>query len=247
MNHHLDQHLAVASLIDQTLLKPEATASDIARLCAESRQHAFAAVCVNPCWVRFASGEFAGSRVKICTVTGFPLGANETETKLFEADLALSQGAAELDIVQNIGALRSGDTRLVHDEIEKLAHLAHSGNALLKVILETCLLSDQEKREACRLALEAGADFVKTSTGFSSRGATRDDIVLMRQEVGSALGVKASGGIRSLATLREMVQAGANRIGTSSGVQILGELDRETAAGKTRTEEPLTETGFASY
>lgn len=247
MSDRLDQFLSIASLIDQTLLKPEATAADVSRLCAEARQHAFAAVCVNPHWVRLAAGELAGSRVKVCTVAGFPLGANETKTKLLEADSALSKGAVELDIVQNVGALRSGDTRLVHDEIEELARLAHSSNALLKVILETCLLNEDEKREACRLALAAGADFVKTSTGFSTGGATRDDVVLMRQTVGSALGVKASGGIRSLASVREMVQAGANRIGTSSGVQILLELELETAADKSQTEGPLARAGYASY
>jgi deoxyribose-phosphate aldolase len=247
MNDPRDQFLSIASLIDQTLLKPEATATDVARLCAEARRHAFAAVCVNPHWVGLASAELAGSGVKVCTVAGFPLGANETKTKLLEADLALSRGAVELDIVQNVGALRSGDARLVHDEIEELARLAHSRNALLKVILETCLLNESEKREACRLALAADADFVKTSTGFSSGGATREDVALMRQTVGSALGVKASGGIRSLAILREMVQAGANRIGTSSGVQILRELELESTASKPQTEEPLPRAGHAGY
>ncbi len=247
MNDHLDQPSFVASLIDQTLLKPEATASDIARLCAEARQHAFTAVCVNPHWVHFASGELAGSRVKVCTVAGFPLGANDTKTKLFEAELALSKGAVELDMVQNVGALRSGDTRLVQDEIQNLASLVHSSGGLLKVILEVCLLNDQQKREACRLALQAGADFVKTSTGFSAGGATKDDVILMRETVGSALGVKASGGIRSLASLREMVRAGANRIGTSSGVQILAELDDERTGVKAQTEEPLSRAGSATY
>jgi deoxyribose-phosphate aldolase len=247
MNDCLDQPLFVASLIDQTLLKPEATATDIARLCAEALQHTFAAVCVNPHWVRFASGELAGSQVRVCSVTGFPLGANETKTKLFEADLALSQGATELDIVQNVGALRSGDTRLVHREVEELVRLAHNGNALLKVILETCLLDEEQKREACGIALKAGADFVKTSTGFSAGGATRDDIVLMRQTVGPVLGVKASGGIRSLSGVREMVQAGANRIGTSSGVKILLELDQEAGGRKSQVEHPVSRAGSASY
>ncbi len=246
MNDHLDQLSFVASLIDQTLLKPDATETDIARLCTEAKQHGFAAVCVNPHWVRFASGELAGSPVKLCTVAGFPLGANETKTKLFEAELAFSQGAAELDMVQNVGALRSGDTRLVQDEIERLTRLAHSNNALLKVILETCLLNSEQKREACRVALAAGADFVKTSTGFSVGGATREDVALMRQTVGSALGVKASGGIRSLASLRGIVHAGANRIGTSSGAQILAELEDERRGCKARTE-PLSRAGSASY
>jgi deoxyribose-phosphate aldolase len=247
MNDHLDQPLFVASLIDQTLLKPEATGTDIARVCADARRHVFAAVCVNPHWVRLASAELAGSPVKVCATAGFPLGANETKTKLFEADLALSQGATEIDMVQNVGALRSGDSRLVHDEIEELARLAHSGKALLKVILETYLLNNDQKREASRVAQAAGADFVKTSTGFSGGGATTDDVALMRETVGSALGVKASGGIRSLASLREMVRAGATRIGTSSGAQILHEFERDAAAGESQTDDPTLRAGCASY
>ncbi len=221
---NLHQLSTVASLIDHTLLKPESAEKDVARLCTEAREHSFASVCVNPCWVRAAVDDLKGCGVKVCTVIGFPLGANETKAKLGEAELALAQGATELDMVQNIGALRSGNGHEVRREIEQLATLAHAGGALLKVILETCLLSEAEKRESCRLALEAKADFVKTSTGFSKNGATVEDVRLMRETVGESLGVKASGGIRSLAVLRAMVEAGATRIGTSAGVQILGEL-----------------------
>ena len=195
------------------------------RLCAEARQWSFASVCVNPCWVRLAVEELSGASVRVCTVVGFPLGANETATKIAEAELALAQGAKELDMVQNIGTLRSHDGDLVHKEIADLAEIAHASGAILKVILETCLLTDDEKQRACRLAAEAKADFVKTSTGFSNGGATVEDVALMRRVVGDKLGVKASGGVRTLAALREMVKAGATRIGTSSGVKILQELE----------------------
>ncbi len=215
--------LSLASLIDHTLLKPEASKSDVARLCSEARAYSFASVCVNPCWVVLALQELAGSPVKVCTVIGFPLGANRTETKTFEAERAIEDGAQELDMVQNVGALRSGETDLVRREIEQLARLAHNRGALLKVILETCLLTDDEKELAARVAVEANADFVKTSTGFSTAGATAADVRLMRRVVGDALGVKASGGVRTLAALRAMTDAGANRIGTSSGVQIIAE------------------------
>ncbi|MDQ2777260.1 MAG: deoxyribose-phosphate aldolase [Acidobacteriota bacterium] len=227
----LENSSTVASLIDHTLLKPEATESDIARLCAEARQWGFASVCVNPCWVVSASDALRGSTVKVCTVIGFPLGANVTQIKLAEAGPALDQGALELDMVQNIGALRSGKFEIVGEEIHNLATLAHARGALLKVILETCLLSHEQKITACRLAVDAGADFVKTSTGFSSAGATVADIGLMRKTVGPTVGVKASGGVRTLAALRQMVTAGATRIGTSSGVAIIGELEAEARTG----------------
>jgi deoxyribose-phosphate aldolase len=229
----------VASLIDQTLLKPEASENDIAQLCDEARGHAFASVCVNPCWVRFAADRLSKCSTKVCATIGFPLGANRTQTKLSEAGLALADGALELDVVQNIGALRSGDTRLVREEIKSLAVLAHGGNALLKVILETGLLDETQKKLSCQLAVEAGADFVKTSTGFSVEGATAADIALMRREVGPATGVKASGGVRTLAALREMVAAGANRIGTSAGVRILAELAGELAPSDSRRNESI--------
>lgn len=169
--------------------------------------------------------ELSGATARVCTVIGFPLGANETATKIAEAELALLQGAKELDMVQNIGALRSRDYDLIHKEIADLAEMAHNSGAILKVILETCLLTDDEKQRVCRLAADARADFVKTSTGFSSGGATVGDVALMRHVVGDKLGVKASGGVRTLAALQEMVKAGASRIGTSSGVNILKELE----------------------
>jgi deoxyribose-phosphate aldolase len=221
---NLEERDAIAALIDHTLLKPEASDADIAKLCEEARRYGFASACINPYWVPLAANILYGSAVRVCTTIGFPLGSNAVQTKIAEAELALAQGAAELDIVLNIGALRSRDFNSVQNEISGLAALAHSRGALLKVILETCLLDEQQKITACRLAVEAKADFVKTSTGFSSGGATIEDVKLMRKAVGQAAGVKASGGIRSLDTLRQMIAAGANRIGTSSGIAILSEL-----------------------
>jgi deoxyribose-phosphate aldolase len=232
LEEQTDRPEFLASLIDHTLLKPEATRADIVRVCLQARDFRFHSVCVNPFWVPVAVAELAGSGVKVCTTIGFPLGAHATAAKIAEADLALVQGANELDMVQNIGALRSGDLQLVRKEIAEIATLAHARNALLKVILETCLLSDEEKRTACLLAKEAGADFVKTSTGFSTGGARREDIQLMRQIVGDSLGVKASGGIRTLQALKDMVAAGANRIGTSSGPAILAEAFQARAFAK---------------
>ena len=224
VEEHLASTESLANLIDQTLLKPEATSEDIVRLCREAAGQRFCSVCVNPHWVRLARETLGSSAVKVCTVIGFPLGANRTAVKTAEAHLALAEGAAEIDMVQNIGALRSGDTGFVEAEIAALAEMAHAGKAILKVILETCLLTDEQKRTACRLAAAANADFVKTSTGFAAAGATEQDIRLMREAVGPAMGVKASGGIRSLDSVRRMVTAGATRIGTSSGVQILREF-----------------------
>jgi deoxyribose-phosphate aldolase len=221
------------------LLKPDATQQDIMRFCAEARQWNFVSVCINPCWVRLAVEELSATSVRVCTVVGFPLGANETRTKIAEADTALAQGAKELDMVQNIGALRSRNYHLVYKEIADLADIAHASGAILKVILETSLLTDEEKERACRLAVDAKADFVKTSTGFSAAGATVEDITLMRNIVGDQLGVKASGGVRTLATLRNMVNAGASRIGTSSGVSILEEL----ANSITENEIPREQSG----
>jgi deoxyribose-phosphate aldolase len=228
---HSQNTSAIASLIDHTLLKPEATEAEIVRLCREADKFRFASVCVNPCWVAHARHVLEGAGVAICTVIGFPLGANEPTTKLKEAELAIEHGATELDMVQNIGALRSGNFEFVRNEFAQLAELAHSNRTLLKIIIETSLLSREQKLEACALAKAAGADFVKTSTGFSGSGATVEDVSLMREAVGDALGVKASGGVRSLAALREMVRAGANRIGTSSGVSILEELRAGEQAG----------------
>jgi deoxyribose-phosphate aldolase len=224
LNDSLDNPKAVASLIDHTLLKPDATRADVARLCKEARQFGFVSVCVNPYWVRFAAELLTASSVNVGTVVGFPFGANDEPTKLTEAERALSNGAEQLDMVQNIGALRSQELDVVSKEIADVAALAHSHGAILKVILETSLLSDDEKITACNLASEANADFVKTSTGFSTGGATLEDVKLMRQTVGPSMGVKASGGIRTLEALRLMVSAGANRIGTSSGVSILSEI-----------------------
>jgi deoxyribose-phosphate aldolase len=225
---------AVALLIDHTMLKPDASQEDIARTCAEARHYGFASVCVNPYWVRFASAALAGSGVNVCTTTGFPLGANESATKLAEGELALMQGAKELDMVQNVGALRSGHLETVLNETRQLAQLSHSRGGILKVILETCCLSEEEKETACRLAVEAGADFVKTSTGFANAGATLEDVRLMRRIVKDSAGVKAAGGIRTLEALLGMVGAGADRIGTSSGVQIMQELEDDKQAGEPR-------------
>jgi deoxyribose-phosphate aldolase len=235
VEEHLANAQSIANLIDHTLLKPEATADDILRLCGEAAENRFRSVCVNPFWVRNARAALQGSQVKVCSVIGFPLGANRTAVKTTEARMALSEGATEIDMVLNIGALRSDGSALVRDEIAELAAIAHAGKALLKVILETCLLGDEQKIDACRLAADAGADFVKTSTGFSSGGATEADVRLMRKTVGESMGVKASGGIRSLDALRRMVAAGANRVGTSSGVQILGEFREGTVAVESKT------------
>jgi deoxyribose-phosphate aldolase len=221
----IDEKEWIASAIDHTLLKPEATAEDIEKLCLEALQYGFASVCVNPCWVPQAARRLAGSPPKVCTVIGFPLGANHMETKLAEAILALREGADELDMVQNVGALRSCDYALVEMEIAKLARVAHGEGAILKVILETSLLTTEQKVKACEIAVAAKADFVKTSTGFSSAGATVADVHLMRKTVGHELGVKASGGIRTLEAVRQMLAAGATRIGASAGVQILNEMN----------------------
>ncbi len=243
VEEHLANTQSIAQLIDHTLLKPEATSEDIVRLCREAAEHRFYSVCINPYWVRLAAATIEGSRVGVCTVIGFPLGANRMKVKTAEARMALAEGATEIDMVLNIGALRSADFAPVRNEIAELAGIAHTGNALLKVILETCLLSDEQKLIACRFAVEAQADFVKTSTGFSTSGATESDVRLMRQAVGDAVGVKASGGIRSLDMLRRMVEAGANRIGTSSGVQIL----REFSDGHDSLAKPATRNRADSY
>ncbi len=234
---NLDQQKDIAALIDHTLLKPEAARQDIVRLCAEAREWSFASVCINPCWVRLAVTELSETPVRVCTVIGFPLGANETQTKIAEADLALRRGAKELDMVQNIGALRSRDYHLVYKDMADLADIAHASGAILKVILETCLLTGEEKEKACRLAVDAKADFVKTSTGFSTAGATVEDVALMRRAVGEQLGVKASGGVRTLAVLRDMAEAGATRIGTSSGVGIIRELETSAAEQEIAREQ----------
>jgi deoxyribose-phosphate aldolase len=213
----------LASLIDHTLLRPDAVAAEIDRLCAEALEQRFAAVCVNGCWVRRAAERLTGSRVAVCAVVGFPLGAMAIEAKLCEARRALEDGARELDVVQNIGALKSGEDALVESELAALAELCHRGGAKLKVILETALLTDAEKLRACAIAKRAGADFVKTSTGFASGGATLHDVALMRRAVGPQMGIKASGGVRDAAFARALVAAGATRLGCSASLALVAD------------------------
>jgi len=212
----------LAAVIDHTLLKATATSDQIVSICREARQYGFAAVCVNPCYVPLAARELSGSKVKTCSVIGFPLGANASSTKAEEAALAVSQGARELDMVINIGALKTGDRNSVAKDIRQV--VAAAGEALVKVIIETCYLTDSEKSLACELAIEAGAHYVKTSTGFGTGGAAADDIRLMRSIVGSALKIKASGGIGSLEAAVAMLEAGADRIGASASVTIVSEI-----------------------
>ena len=211
----------VAALIDHTLLKPQATSADIRLLCQEARRYGFAAVCVNPYWVSLAASELAGSAVAVATVAGFPLGANTTAVKVAESEAAIAAGAREIDMVLNIGELCGGNLDAVRADIAAVVAASHAHGALVKVILETALLNDDQKIAACKLSQQAGADFVKTSTGFSTHGATIHDVTLMRRIVGPEMGVKASGGIRTLEDLEAMRDAGATRIGTSSGVQIV--------------------------
>jgi deoxyribose-phosphate aldolase len=211
----------IAPLIDHTLLKPEATRDDVRKICRDALKWGFAAVCVNPSWVPLAAAELAGSRVKVATVAGFPLGAAMTEVKMHETEAALRCGAQEIDMVIHTGALRSGDYDAVKADIQSVVEIAHSREALVKVIIEASVLDDRQKAVACTLAKLAGADFVKTSTGFLSGGATAHDVALMRATVGEDVGVKAAGGIRSLEDFLIMVRAGANRIGTSAGVAIM--------------------------
>jgi deoxyribose-phosphate aldolase len=213
----------VARYIDHTLLKPEANRDDILRVCREGVQYGFASVCINPTWVREAACALRGSGVKVCTVIGFPLGANVPDVKAYEARRAIFDGASELDMVINIGALKSGDYALVSRDIAGVVEAAHEAGCLVKVIIETALLTDDEKVKACMLAKEAGADFVKTSTGFSKGGATVADVALMRRVVGSQMGVKAAGGVRDYKQAQEMIRAGATRIGASVGVRIVQE------------------------
>ncbi len=216
-----DVPLDLAKYIDHTLLKPEATASDIDRLCAEAREYRFASVCVNPTWVKRAATQLQDSGVVACSVIGFPLGATPPEIKATEARRALRDGAREVDMVINIGALKSGDVALVREDISKVVDAAHEVGALCKVILETALLSDEEKVVASSLAKAAKADFVKTSTGFGPGGATVYDVALMRETVGPDMGIKAAGGVRTLEDVEDMLAAGATRIGASAGVQIV--------------------------
>ncbi|OLP67005.1 Deoxyribose-phosphate aldolase 2 [Bacillus pumilus] len=212
--------MTIAKLIDHTALKPDTSKAVIQQLVEEAKTHQFASVCVNPTWVSFAAKELAGTGVDICTVIGFPLGASTTEVKAFETQDAIKKGATEVDMVINIGALKDGDNDLVEQDIRAVVDAA-KGKALVKVIIETSLLTDEEKVRACELAVKAGTDFVKTSTGFSTGGATAEDIALMRKTVGPDIGVKASGGVRTKEDVEVMTANGATRIGASAGVSII--------------------------
>jgi deoxyribose-phosphate aldolase len=217
----------VAGLIDHTLLKADATKEQIKVLCEEAREYNFASVCVNPTWVKYASELLEGSEVKVCTVIGFPLGATTPETKAFETKDAIANGAHEVDMVINIGALKDKDDELVERDIRAVV-AASTGKALSKVIIETSLLTDEEKVRACELAVKAGTDYVKTSTGFSTGGATVEDIALMRKAVGPDIGVKASGGVRNTSDAQNVIEAGATRIGASAGVSIVKGLTADS-------------------
>lgn len=214
--------MKIAEFIDHTLLKPEATKDQVIQLCNEAKTYGFASVCVNPCYVALVSKELKDTTIKTCVVIGFPLGAITTKAKVFETNEGIKNGAKELDMVINIGALKSGDYNKIKDEIRAIVTVIN-GRALLKVIIECSLLTNDEKVKACETVVKAGADFVKTSTGFGSGGATVEDVKLMRKIVGNKVGVKASGGIRDYETAISMIEAGASRIGTSSGVKIVKE------------------------
>ena len=205
--------------IDHTLLAADATKDRIIKLCNEAKEYHFASVCVNSCWVKLCSELLYGSGVEVCTVVGFPLGAMVTKAKAYEAECAVADGADEVDMVINIGSLKDGDYNAVEDDIRAVKKAC--GDKLLKVIIECCLLTDDEKRKACELSEKAGADYVKTSTGFSKGGATPEDVALMRSVVGERLGVKAAGGIRDRATAEKMIGAGASRLGCSAGIAIV--------------------------
>lgn len=213
----------IARKIDHTLLKPEATRQQIETLCAEAREHGFATVCVNPGWVPLCSRLLRGSETAVCTVVGFPLGATLPEVKAYEAARVVAEGACEVDMVIAVGALKSGEYRLVEQDIAGVVDASHAGGALVKVIIEAALLSDDEKVKACVLSKAAGAEFVKTSTGFGPGGATAEDVALMRRVVGPEMGVKAAGGVKDLKSAQAMLEAGADRIGASVGVKIVQE------------------------
>lgn len=211
----------LAAAIDHTVLKPEVPRADVVKLCREALQYGFAAVCINPVWVSLAAGMLRGSAVKTCTVVGFPLGAVPSDVKVYETRRALLEGAQEIDMVMNVGAAKGGEWALVERDMEEVVRVASEYQAVVKVILETCLLNRDEKLRACEIAARAGAHFVKTSTGFSTGGATVEDVRLMKETVGKGLRVKASGGIRSRTDALKMLDAGADRIGTSAGVTIV--------------------------
>lgn len=210
----------ISSMIDHTILKAEATIEAVKTLCEEAMEYKFAAVCVNPCHIEYCNELLKGSDVKVATVIGFPLGANTKESKAFETIDAINKGADEVDMVINIGALKDKNYNLVKEDIESVVKAAN-GNAIVKVIIETSLLTDDEKKKVCELSLEAKADFVKTSTGFSTGGATIEDVMLMKSIVGNNMEIKASGGVRDLETAKAMIEAGATRLGTSSGIKIV--------------------------
>ncbi len=212
---------SLSHMIDHTLLKPDATQEEIAQLCYEARKFGFASVCVNPSYVRLCADLLKGSDVLVCTVVGFPLGATSTEAKVFEAQKAIRDGATEVDMVINVGALKSRDYELVERDIAAVARACHAGGAILKVIIEAALLTDEEKVAASYLTKITGADFVKTSTGFGPGGATAEDVALMRRVVGPQMGIKAAGGIRTFADAQKMIAAGATRIGASASVKIV--------------------------
>ena len=212
---------AVAAMIDHTILRADATEEEVRQLCAEAAEYRFASVCVNPWWAATAAGELKGTGVKVCTVAGFPLGMTPSSAKVEETNQAIRSGAEEVDMVIAVGALKSGHHSQVRADVAAVAEACHKGGAILKVIIEACLLTKEEKQTACLLSVEAGADFVKTSTGFSKYGATVEDVDLMRRVVGPAKGVKAAGGIRTFEEFEAMVRAGANRVGASASVKIV--------------------------
>ena len=212
----------IAKYIDHTILKAEATAEDVKKLCKEAREYKFASVCVNGCYAKLVATLLAGTDVKTCVVVGFPLGAMTKEAKAFETTQAIENGATEIDMVINVGALKEKNYELLKEDIEAVVNAA-KGKALVKVIIEACLLTDEEKVKACEISKEAKADFVKTSTGFSTGGATKEDIALMRKTVGPEIGVKASGGVRDFKTAMDMINAGASRIGASASISIVSE------------------------
>lgn len=224
----------IARLIDHTILRPEATRSDVRQVCADALRFNFASVCVNSFWVPLVAAELKGSDVKTCSVVGFPLGASASAVKVAETLSCLDEGALEIDMVMNIGALRGGEYGIVEADIRSVASVCHERGAIVKVILETALLDSDQKAFACRLARQAGADFVKTSTGFAKTGATVQDVALMRLTVGPDMGVKASGGIRTLEDLKSMVAAGATRVGASASVRIMDATAEATSHAAAR-------------
>jgi deoxyribose-phosphate aldolase len=229
---------AIASLIDHTLLKPEASRDEIRKLCQEAAHFSFASVCINPWNVPLAAEMLRGTNVKVCTVVGFPLGATLPHVKIYEAEEAIKLGAQEIDMVINIGALKSGQDDVVESDIRGVVDASHRGGAICKVILETALLTQEEKTRASAAGKRAGADFVKTSTGFSTAGATAEDVALMRAVVGPKIGVKAAGGVRSFADLKKMVRAGATRIGASASVKIMEEAANAETGSVSASSSP---------